>query len=344
MPVAARRVFRLSFAVALALVCGYGLDLDIPFIAPIFALLLTAPPGLPMTGKKLFALVLGLMLILAVGLLLIRPLQYYPLTAVLIVACGLYLSSFMAVNLGKGPVALFLTVSLTMISALGTLSWELAVTAIDDIALGIVVAILCQWVIYPFFPEDSRFLPPDPPVHTPAENNWIALRATAIILPAYLLTLTNPTFYLPIIMKATALGQQSGVLSARDAGRELLGSTFLGGCFAILLWVALGISTNLWMFFLWILLFVVFCAAKFYQIASTRYPPSYWSNVVVTTLILLGSAVQDTETGNDVYKAFAVRMSLFMAVTLYAWLAIELLERWKTRLGAAASAEVRTMP
>ena len=331
MPVAARRVFRLSFTVALALTCGYGMDLDIPFIAPIFALLLTAPPGLPMPAKKLVVLVLALLLILTVGLLLIRPLQYYPLTAILIVTSGIFLASYMAVNLAKGSVALLLTASLTLISALGTLSWALAVSAIEAIALGVVVAIVCQWVVYPLFPEDGKFLPPDPPPHTPAENNWVAIRATAIILPAYLLMLTNPTFYTPIIMKATALGQQSGLISARDAGRELLGSTFLGGCFAMLIWVALGISTNLWMFFLWTLLFVVFCAGKLYQVFRTRYAPSFWSNVVVTALILLGSAVQDTETGNDVYKAFAVRMSLFMAVTLYAWLAIDLLERWRTR-------------
>ncbi len=331
MPVAARRVFRLSFTVALALVCGYGLGLNLPFIAPIFALLLTAPPGLPMPAKKLVVLVLALMLILAVGLLLIRPLQYYAFSAILIVTCGLFLASYLAVNLAKGPVALLLTVSLTLISALGTLSWELAVSAIQAIALGVVVAIVCQWVVYPFFPEDGTSLPPDPPPLTPAENNWVAIRATVIILPAYLLMLTNPTFYTPIIMKATALGQQSSMLSARDAGRELLGSTFLGGCFAVLIWAALGISTSLWMFFLWILLFVFFCAAKFYRVFPTRYAPTFWSNVVVTALILLGSAVQDTQTGNDVYKAFAVRMSLFMAVTLYAWFAIDLLEQWRTR-------------
>jgi hypothetical protein len=41
--------------------------------------------------------------------------------------------------------------------------------------------------------------------------------------------------------------------------------------------------------------------------------------VAVTMLILLGPAVEDSASGKDVYAAFAVRMGLFVAVTLYAW-------------------------
>jgi hypothetical protein len=49
---------------------------------------------------------------------------------------------------------------------------------------------------------------------------------------------------------------------AHHAGRELLGSTFLGGCFAILLWFGLKIHPNLWMFFLWTFLLGVYFASK----------------------------------------------------------------------------------
>jgi hypothetical protein len=68
--------------------------------------------------------------------------------------------------------------------------------------------------------------------------------------------------YLPIIVKAVALGQQGSMTGAHHAGRELLGSTFLGGCFAILLWFGLKIHPNLWMFFLWTFLLGVYFASK----------------------------------------------------------------------------------
>ena len=81
-------------------------------------------------------------------------------------------------------------------------------------------------------------------------------------------------------------------------------------------------------------------AAKLYGVSPSSYPPSFWINVMVTLLILLGPAVADSASGKDVYTAFAVRMGLFIAVTLYAWLAVVLLEDWRERyhrrLAAAA--------
>jgi hypothetical protein len=150
-------------------------------------------------------------------------------------------------------------------------------------------------------------------------------------LPAYLLALTNPLSYLAIIMKSVSLGQQSSVVDARSAGKELLGSTFLGGFFAILFWALLGILTNLWMFFLLMLLFGLYFSSKIYRLIRSRYPASFWLNVGMTMLILLGPAVEDSDSGKDVYTAFLVRMGLFVAVTLYAWLAIYILEYLRER-------------
>lgn len=331
MPVATRRVFRLNFTVALSLVIGYGLGLDMPYLVPIFAVLLASNPAPPMPPKRLLVLVIAVMIILGAGLLLSPMLVYYPLSAVLIVCCGIYLSSYLSVNMGQGPLASFLMIALTLISAVGTQSWAAASSLIDAVAVGLFIAIVCHWLIYPFFPEDADSVVPEAPQPTLSESNWIAVRATVIIMPVFLLTLTNPTMYAPIVMKSVSLGQQVSMVSARDAGKELLGSTFLGGCFAILIWFALGISTNLWFFFLWMLLFGVYYGGKLYQVFPSRYPASFWSNVVVTTLILLGSAVQDSETGKDVYKAFAVRMGLFLAVTCYAWGTMYALERWFER-------------
>jgi hypothetical protein len=330
MPIAARRVFRLSLTVALALACGYGLQFPLPFLAPLFALLLTAAPAPPMGFKGLAGLILVVMITLGVGLLLIPMLLQYAVTGVLLVAVGLYLSAYLTINLGKGLVGTLLTVGITLISAAGTLSYPLAVAVIQALVLGVGLAIVCQWLVYPWFPEDAAPVAKAKSAPaTAAQSNWHALRASLIVLPAYLLALTNPSMYLPIIMKSVSLGQQSSLVSARDAGRELLGSTFLGGCFAILFWLMLGVAPDLWMFSWWMLLFGVYFASKLYGVIPSRHPASFWQNVPVTMLILLGSAVQDSANGKDVYTAFAVRMGLFVAVTLYAWLAIAALEHWR---------------
>jgi hypothetical protein len=282
--------------------------------------------------RGLISLVLVVLLSLGIGLVLIPLLLKYPLVGVLLVTLGLYLSSYLTVHKGKALLGTFLTMGFTLISAAGTVDFALATTLIKSLVIGMTVAVVCQWLVYPWFPED-----PVPGQQTPVpspgveNSNWIALRGTLIVLPAYLLVLTDPLAYLAIIMKAVSLGQQSSTVNARNAGRELLGSTFLAGCFAILFWAMLGVFTSLWMFFLLMLLFGVYFSSKIYQLIKSRYPASYWLNVGMTMLILLGPAVEDSDSGKDVYAAFLVRMGLFLAVTLYAWLAVYGLDYLRNR-------------
>jgi hypothetical protein len=330
MPREARWVFRLSLTVALSLAAGYGLALDMPFIAPVFAFMLSAAPKPPMGPKGLAGLVVVLAVTLGIGLLLIPVLDHYPALGLLLVAAGLFFSNYLSLNLGKGPVGLLLTVGIALIPAAGLASFQLALALIEGLIVGVGVAVVCQWIVYPLFPDDE--LPPSaPPPTTPNQSSWLALRATLIIYPSFLLGLVNPALYLPIVMKAVSLGQQDSVTDVRHAGRELLGSTLMGGALAVLFWFGLKLAPNLWMFTLWMLLFAILISARLYGVVPTRQPPSFWLNVMVTLLILLGPAVADSANGKDVYTAFAVRMSLFIAVTVYASLAVIALERWRTR-------------
>ena len=332
MPITSRRVFRLSLTSALALAGAYAMQLSLPYIAPLFAVVLTLKPAPPMGFKRLVGLLVFVMITTGVGLLLIPVLQHYPVTAILLVAVGLYLSNTLSMNKGKSGVAMLLTMGLTIISAAGLSSFAMAYLVVQSLAVGVGLAIVCQWIVYPFFPEDPMpAKPAKPDASDGASSRWLALRATLIILPAYLLALTNPSAYLSIIMKSVSLGQADSITSAKHAGRELLGSTFLGGFFAMLFWFGLKLHPNLWMFFLWMLLFSIYFSCKVYRISASRFPTSFWVNVWITLLILLGPAVQDSANGKDVYKAFAIRMSLFVAVTFYAWAAISVLERLRHR-------------
>ena len=54
----ARRIFRLSAVFAASLALAYALAVPLPFIAPVFAFMLTATPGPPLGPKALFGLVL----------------------------------------------------------------------------------------------------------------------------------------------------------------------------------------------------------------------------------------------------------------------------------------------
>jgi hypothetical protein len=330
MVIGARRVFRLSLTIALSLALAYGLALDLPYFAPIFAFILCAAPKPPMGLKGLLGLTLVLVLTLGIGLLLIPVLMHYPFTGLLLVLLGLFFANYVAINLGKGPVGVLLAVGIAMIPAAGLLSFALATMLIVALVAGVALAVACYSVVYPFFPEDTDSAPP-PDTPTPLQSSWLATRAALIVYPGFLLALINPTLYMPVVMKSLALGQQTSAIDARSAGRELIGSTLMAGLLSILLWLGLSIYPSLWMFFLWILLAAVYVSAKFYGVSPSRYPPTFWQNVMVTMLILLGPAVADSAVGKDVYAAFAVRISLFILVSIYAWLAVLLLDHLSER-------------
>jgi hypothetical protein len=331
MTLEARRTFRFASVVALCLALAYGFDMRLAFLAPMLAVLLTAPASPPPPLKGLIALLLVASITTGIGLLLTLLLEHYAFVAIVIIAAGLYLSTIITVGRGKALVGALLTLGVTLIPAAGLIEHVIAAAAIRALLLGIALTVICQWLVYPLFPEDPATgvsaTPPAPPVDVP----WIALRTTLIVLPPLLVTFSNPALYLPTIMKTVMLGQQGSTMSAREAGRELVGSTLIAGALAIAFWFVLKLWPTLWMMFLWMLLLSLYFGAKLYGVLRTRYTQSFWINAAVTMLIMLGPAVQDSAVGNDVYRGFAVRFSLFVAVTLYAWMAIAALELLRSR-------------
>jgi hypothetical protein len=322
-----QRALRLACGTALCLAISFGLDLPIPFIAPVLAAFLLAMRTQPLTPKAGLGLALVAMVTTGSGLLLVPVLRYYPASGVLLIGLCLFLAFRQGLRGGNNLVAIFLVIGLTLISSAGFADFGLAVLVVGALVEGLIVAVLVLALSHGLFPEPAaaQALPAAPILPERAATR-MALRATLVVLPAFLLALTDPAGYLPIILKAVSLGRQSCTTAARDAGRELLGSTLLGGALAILFWCALGLFVHLWMFFLWMLLFGLLLARKLYALGPTRHPPSFWLNTLVTMIILLGQSVQDSIAGKDVYTAFAVRMGLFIAVTLYACLMLQILD------------------
>ncbi len=147
----------------------------------------------------------------------------YQLTAVLLVAVGLYLSTYLTVNLNKNLPGVFMVMGLTLVSAAGAVSDVLATTVIQSLIFGIIIATLCQALVYPFFPEDPlppQAAPPKEQTKNAEQSNWIAICSTLIVLPAYLLVLINPAMYMPYCS-----GWGWGWGSGRLCG------CFTGGCY-----------------------------------------------------------------------------------------------------------------
>jgi hypothetical protein len=331
-----QRALRLAGGTALCLAASYGLALPIPFLAPVLCALLLVSINRPLSLKA--AVVLGLVAVLTtgIGLLLIPVLRYFAFSGVLLIGLCLFGVFRFGLRGGNNLIVTFLVIGLTMISSAGIADFDLALTVISALVAGLLLAVLVGMLSHWLFPEpDNVPAPPAAGALPASEVHRVALRATLIVIPAFLLALIDPASYLPIVLKAVNLGQQSSTTSARNAGRELVGSTLLGGLLAILFWCALSLFVHLWMFFWWMLLFTLLLARKLYGLSPGRFSPGFWLNSLITLLILLVQSVQDSAAGKDVYTAFAVRMGLFIAVTLYACLMVHLLDqRQKTMIRA----------
>jgi hypothetical protein len=83
------------------------------------------------------------------------------------------------------------------------------------------------------------------------------------------------------------------------------------------------------MLMLWMVAAALWAGARLFGVKPTSFAPSFWSNALVTMLILLGPAIEDAAVGKDVYSASATRIALFVGVALYAWATVWVLERWR---------------
>jgi uncharacterized membrane protein YgaE (UPF0421/DUF939 family) len=323
-----QRTLRVATGTALCLAISFALELPIPVVAPVFAVFLLATQSRPISLKAGLLLALVVALTTGSGLVTVPLLRYYPAAGVLLIGLCLFISFRFGLRGGNNLVATFLVAGLTMISAAGVADFQLAMTVVGALVKGLLLAVLVSAFSHWIFPEPvsekpqpaSRVMPDDAAAR-------IALRAALVVMPVWLLAMSDPASYMPIIMKSVSLGRQSCTTSARGAARDLLGSTLLGGLLAIVFWFSLRLFVNIWMFFLWMLLFSLLVGRKLHRISQTRYSPGFWLNSLVTMIILLGQSVQDSVAGKDVYSAFAVRMGLFVAVTVYACLMLWLFEQ-----------------
>ena len=160
-------------------------------------------------------------------------LQHFAFTGLLVTAALLFVLFFVG-RLRRNPLTTVLVLAFTLVPVAGVSEQALVGVLSATFAVGVLVGALVSAVSAAVFPD-----PPLPGAAglgvrpDPALARWIALRGTLIVMPVFVLALTNPSFYLAAIMKTVALGQQAGETDARTAGRELVGSTLMGALIAL---------------------------------------------------------------------------------------------------------------
>ena len=330
-----KAVLRLAIGLGLATSIAYGFALPLPFAVCVLAVLQLCklePPKPFIKGAVAGLVVAGLLI---AGVLMVPLLEHYPVTGLALTAVVLFVVFFAGARSGS-PVTVILVIAFTIIPVAGVAEQALATVLAQAFGFGLVIGALVNGISHAFFPDQGPAMPA--PARAGADAaRWHALQATLVVMPVFVIALTNPALYLAAIMKTVMLGQQAGHTKARSAGRELVGSTLMGAVMAAVVWAGLSLLPNLWMLTLWITAAAFWAGARIFRVKPTSYPPSFWVNALVTMLILLGPAIEDAAVGKDPYAASATRVTLFIAIALYAWATVWVLERWRARSGSRFS-------
>lgn len=327
-----KAVLRLAIGLGLAAAVAYGAALPLPYVVCLMAVLVLCKPGPPMPPLKGLATGVVLAGLISAGVLMVPLLEHYAPAGVLLTGCILYALFFLGMRKAS-PLTLVLVIAFTLIPVAGVAEQGLVTALSGTLALGIVLGSMVSGLSHAFFPDSPGAGPRKRPPPTVDRDTarWIALRGTLVVLPMFVLALTNPSSYLATIMKSVALGQQAGTLDTRSAGRELVGSTLAGAAIALALWFGLALHPTLWMLVLWLVAMALWTGARLYRVQPSAMPPSFWNNALVTAIILVGPAIEDSASGKDVFAASAMRVSLFVALAFYAWAMVWLLEHGRAR-------------
>ena len=325
-----KAALRLTVGLGLAAFIAYGFALAVPYVVCVMAVLVLCKPGPPLPLIKAVVVALMFAGLVAAGVLMVPLLEHYAVAGVLLTAVLLFALFFVG-QLRKQPLTTVLVLGFTLIPIAGVSEQALVSVLSVALAVGVLVGALVSAVSNAVFPDPPRPAAAADTATAPDRDaaRWIALRGTLIVMPVFVLALTDPSFYLAAIMKTVALGQQAGETHARTAGRELIGSTLMGALMALAAWLGLSLWPSLWMLMLWLMAAALWAGSALFAARRTRWRPSFWSNALITALILFGPAIEDSASGKSVIEGGVMRVSLFVGVALYAWATVWALERWR---------------
>jgi len=332
LPLSARRAFRLALAAGLATFVVYAAAIPVGFLAIVVTLVLASAPGPPPGLKAAIMLVAVIAVTMLYGMLLGPVLTYVPVAGVLLALLGVAVAAVVSSRPGGMLIGTLVTMSTTVVAVVAAQSSAAGVAIVKVVAMAFVGAIVAAQVVHAVFPED----PPKPSAATaaparPVASRWIALRSALIMLPPLIAALVDPASYIMLLMKGSQLSQQASEVSARRAAGVLVSSTAMGGAVAMGLWWLLGLWPGLTMLTLSLMLAVLLMARPMYGVVPSRFPPDWWLNAMITAVILLGPAVGDSGTGDDIQLKMLIRLATFIALALYAALAVHAFDRWRSR-------------
>jgi hypothetical protein len=329
---AGRRAVRLALVLAASTAIAFGAGWTAPYVAVLLAAMLALPPGPPPGIGQLVLLSAVLAASSLWGLILGGLVAQVPVAGVVLMLAGVAGAAMLAQKPAAQILATLFILGNTLVAVVASYSSALAIGLVEVLLVGVLVAGLLVHLAHALLPECGPGSRPAP--SAPAgDPRWIGIRAALIMALPVLLALANPGTFLMTLMKGAQLTQQVGATDARAMGRELVGSTAFAGVLAMALWWLLGLMPGLFLLCAGLAGAGLFIGARFHGAVTSRFDPTWWQNVLVTLLILIGPVLGDNPVGTDIQLQILKRTLIFLGLALYATLMVRLLDSARAQHG-----------
>jgi hypothetical protein len=283
--------------------------------------------------------VLVMTLSLYAGLLLLPTLLHQPAVGMLLLGVALYWSFYFTAKGGSALLGTFATVGIALTTAVGSVSVDAVFELASSMSIATAIGVLFVWVAHALIPDSMAIdaaAPkargkPEPPQPDLANARWSAFRSLLIVMPVaiWMLFSAASVAYVPVMLKVASMGQQATNDAARSAGRSLILSTLIGGAGAIIGWQILSIAPTLMIYTLIVGLAGLIMGPKIFQGAAMHPQAATWSYAYLTMVVILAPAVMDSIGGDSASLKFWDRMIMFGGTTLYAVIAVYVVDAFR---------------
>ncbi len=337
-PVAARRIIRLGFGTALALWISQVANWGVSFIAPVLLCLLLAVPMPAPRLKQGLSFVLALLAGIWITTWLILPLiTYQPGVGVLLIIAACFWSFYYSASGGSPIMGAFLTLGLAVVAAVGSVSIDQILGLNKALTFNAFIAIGFLWMAHALFPDvpfempaAARKPPPKPDRDEAIRSAW---RSTVIVIPVivFFLFYTGSASYMAVMIKVASMGQQAAADKTKEAGKDLLMSTIIGGIGAIIMWQMLDIWSSLIVYVLLTAVGGLIMGRRIFQGKGTHPRAGVWSYAYLTMLVVIAPSLVDQTASDAAGVRFYDRLGMMFWATLYATAAVSVFDAFWRR-------------
>ncbi|TYK65125.1 DUF2955 domain-containing protein [Colwellia echini] len=320
------RILRFAFGVTFACAIAYGITWPLAFLMPVFTALILAMPLPKPSVQASLNNMLSTLKAFALGLAFSLFFLQYPIAYLMTLGLVLF---HLYYYLNRGGSFWF-----TLMSMIAILVLPMIANSHEGLAIGFSVGfVYSSWLTIAVI-WLAHFIFPDPnftqfPIKPKYYNGYskkaaqLALKSTLVVFPIAALFITYDMVDYILVMVFSAIFILKPDLSqGKEAGRNSLLSTLLGGVFAwIFYWLIVAVPQ--FNFYLLLLLATTLFFGR--HVFSGSNMAKYYSSGFIALLVIINSAMAENSNFNEI---FIQRVLLISAAILYIVSTLKILERY----------------